>query len=618
MIHKIRNIIWSKDRHEAAKTRLVMARMLPRTSVPYTVALVLLVLLAALLPILFTVAAGIVVGSVPAAVGRGLHSPEARRLFTALAFASVCYVVQQLVGQAQGGLALAFGRRFDTDMQARVMRTLTDPPGVGHLEDPAMQDKLNTVRGWTMWYSAGDSIGAMASLASQFLQAFLATAILMRFNALIALFFICELVFVSRPIWRLEVFRLVKVQLGQAQALRQADYYRDLILQPRAAKEVRVFGLVDWIAGRYTSYWTGAMKQVWADRTRGLRISAVAMLGSWVPMTFVFVSLGLAASSGRLTLQQLSIYAMAVFNAYAIYELGPSELQVQYGQASLPVERELSDIVASGRLSSGTIDAAGHPHGSIRFEGVAFAYPNSARTVFDGLDLEIHAGQSLAVVGANGAGKTTLIKLLCRFYDPTSGRITVDGIDLRELDAVSWQRRIAAIFQDFAHYEYSARDNVGFGALSLAGDQDVLDEAARRAGIDEMIAELPNGWDTTLSRRYEGGADLSGGQWQRVAIARAIVGASEKGVLILDEPTANLDVRGEAEIYGRFLELTRGLTTVLISHRFSTVRRADRIVVLEEGRVVEDGSHDELLAHDGRYAHMFRLQAARFEETSDV
>jgi ATP-binding cassette, subfamily B, bacterial len=617
-MQKIRNFVWSQDRHEAAKTRLLMASMLPRTSVPYTIAIATLVLLAAILPIMFTVAAGIVVGSVPDAVGRGLQSPEARRLFTALAFASGFYVLQQLIGQAQTGVALAFGRRFDTDMQARVMETLTEPAGVAHLEDPAMQDKLNTVRGWTLWYSAGDSIGAMATLASQFLQAFLATAILMRFSVPIALFFICELVFVSRPIWRLEIFRLVKVQLGQAQALRQADYYRDLILQPKAAKEIRVFGLVDWITDRFTSYWTGAMKQVWSDRTRGLRVSAVAMVCSWVPMTIVFVSLGLAASSGRLTLQELSIYAMAVFNAYAIYEIGPPELQVQYGQSSLPAERELAEMVSAGRLRGGTVDASGRPQRSIRFEGVAFAYPNSSRTVFDGLDLEIHAGQSLAIVGANGAGKTTLIKLLCRFYDPVAGRITVDDVDLREFDPVSWQHRIAAIFQDFAKYEFSARDNVAFGALSRSDEENLLDEAARRAGIEEIVAGLPSGWDTTLSRRYEGGAELSGGQWQRIAIARAIVGSAEKGVLILDEPTANLDVRGEAEIYGKFLELTRGLTTVLISHRFSTVRRADRIVVLEDGRVVEDGSHEELLSQGGRYAHMFRLQAARFEETSDV
>jgi ATP-binding cassette subfamily B protein len=218
-------------------------------------------------------------------------------------------------------------------------------------------------------------------------------------------------------------------------------------------------------------------------------------------------------------------------------------------------------------------------------------------------------------VGENGAGKTTLVKLICRLYEPTGGRITVDGADLAELAPAEWHRRVAAIFQDFARYQLSARDNVSMGAPWLAGDMDKLRAAARRAGALDLIEALPRGWDTVLSRAYEGGVDLSGGQWQRIALARAMF-AVEGGarVLILDEPTASLDVRAEAELYDRFLEITEGLTTVLISHRFSTVRRADRIVVLEGGRLVESGSHGELMEEGGRYAAMFRVQAERFVE----
>jgi ABC-type multidrug transport system fused ATPase/permease subunit len=263
--------------------------------------------------------------------------------------------------------------------------------------------------------------------------------------------------------------------------------------------------------------------------------------------------------------------------------------------------------------------------------------------VLSDLDLQIPAGRSLAIVGANGAGKTTLIKLLCGLYEPTGGRIAVDGTDLRDVPPADWQRRVAAIFQDFVQYHLTVRENVGLGAPALVDDPsarslqprpghagqiahvrqggkggpalDRLRTAAARAGALDLIESLPRGWDTVLSRRYTGGVDLSGGQWQRIALARALF-AVEGGarVLILDEPTAALDVRAEAALYDRFLELTAGLTTILISHRFSTVRRADRICVLEGGRVVEQDTHDRLVAAGGRYAAMFALQAARFAE----
>jgi ATP-binding cassette subfamily B protein len=272
-------------------------------------------------------------------------------------------------------------------------------------------------------------------------------------------------------------------------------------------------------------------------------------------------------------------------------------------------------LTASGPSGEGTADPAGAPREAIRFDGVRFAYPGSERPVLRSLDLEIPAGRSLAIVGLNGAGKTTLVKLLCRLYEPQGGRITADGIDVRDFPARAWRQRLGAIFQDFVHYDLSVRDNVGFGAPELLGDEARIRAVLSRAGADDLLAALPRGTETILSRSYEGGAELSGGQWQRVAIARALMAVEAgAGVLILDEPTANLDVRAEAEFFDRFLDLTHGLTTILISHRFSTVRRADRIVVVESGEVVEQGTHDELLGLAGRYAELFRLQAARFAE----
>lgn len=246
---------------------------------------------------------------------------------------------------------------------------------------------------------------------------------------------------------------------------------------------------------------------------------------------------------------------------------------------------------------------------ALRMEGVSFTYPGRERPTLDGLTLDVPAGQSLAIVGENGAGKSTLIKLLCGFYPVDGGRITMDG-GRTPLQA---RGRVAVIFQDFVRYPLTLRENVAFGCLPLAEDTAAVEGALRDAGGGALPGRLPRGWETVLSRELEGGAELSGGQWQRVALARALTAVrGGAGLLILDEPTASLDVRAETELFERFLEVTRGVTTILVSHRLSSVRRADRIVVIDGGRVVEDGPHDALMKEDGRYAAMFRLQAQRF------
>jgi ABC-type multidrug transport system fused ATPase/permease subunit len=259
----------------------------------------------------------------------------------------------------------------------------------------------------------------------------------------------------------------------------------------------------------------------------------------------------------------------------------------------------------AGGLGSGDRPADGLPASEVRFRNVTFAYPAGGESaVLHGFDLTIPAGTSIAIVGQNGAGKTTLAKLLCRLYDPQQGSIEVDGVDLRALDLDSWRRRVTAVFQDFIRFELPLRDNVA----PQGAPDDVIRAALRQAGAADL-ADL----DTPLAKGYEGGTDLSGGQWQRVALARALCAVEMgAGVVLLDEPTAQLDVRGEAEIFQRILTATRGCTTILVSHRFSTVRHADRICVLDAGRVVELGSHEELMALGGRYRRMFDLQAERF------
>jgi ABC-type multidrug transport system fused ATPase/permease subunit len=254
--------------------------------------------------------------------------------------------------------------------------------------------------------------------------------------------------------------------------------------------------------------------------------------------------------------------------------------------------------------ASGAVPAEGCPAREIRFRSLTFGYPSSDAPVLEGFDLTIPAGSSLAIVGRNGSGKTTLAKLLCRLYDPQSGAIEVDGVDLRRLELAGWRDRVTAVFQDFTRFELPLRENVAPGGAP--------DDVIRAALVDAGAVHLAD-LDTVLAKGYAGGTDLSGGQWQRIALARALCAVRMgAGVVLLDEPTAQLDVRGESEIFERVLVATRQCTTILISHRFSTVRHADRICVVERGRVVELGSHDELMAREGRYRRMFDLQARPF------
>ena len=316
-----------------------------------------------------------------------------------------------------------------------------------------------------------------------------------------------------------------------------------------------------------------------------------------------------AASSGRLSLPELVVFAQAAIGV-SLLAFGGFSWALDGASAPVAAVLRLEGAMASaGALASGTAPAIGLPAREIRFRDVTFALSAAGQPVLEHFDLTIPAGSSIAIVGQNGAGKTTLAKLLCRLYDPQSGAIEADGVDLRQIDVAAWRARITAVFQDFIRLELPLRDNV---APSGASDE-IVRGALESAGATGLAS-----LDTILARGYPNGTDLSGGQWQRVALARAMAAVSlGAGVVLLDEPTAQLDVRGEAEIFERVLAATRHCTTILISHRFSTVRQADRICVLEHGRVVELGTHDELMALGGRYQTMFDLQAKRFNAAED-
>jgi ATP-binding cassette subfamily B protein len=595
--------------------RLLLLREVPGAGRPITAALGGLVLLSPVLSFTITVQGGRLVGSVPGAVRQGWDSPPGRRLLTALVVLAAAFVLEYAAAGVREALSFIAARRVDRRVRTRVLDAALQPAGVAHVEDPEVLDKIAVVQGDANGVTPGTGIEGIVQVAVHRLAVIPPVVLLGAFRWWLPLV-VGGSLFWMRVVMRRHILTSVETRVGQTPVLRRSQYFVDLALLPAAAKETRVFGLADWLVERFRGHYLTAMHAVWRNRAAGQRRLVPPLLAMLAAAGFGYGLIVQAAVDRRITLTGLTILLNAMGGIRAILSISNHDVQVEQASAVMPTLVEVERVLAERREAmEGSAPSDGMPARSVRFEGVRFTYPGSTREVYDGLDLEVRAGQSLAVVGVNGAGKTTLVKLLARLHDPTGGRITVDGVDLRGLDPDRWQRRVAAIFQDFTRYELSAADNVAFGALELAGDRAALDDAAAQAGASEIVAGLPRGWDTVLSRRFTDGVDLSGGQWQRVALARALLAVrGGAGILVLDEPTANLDVRAEAELYDRFLELTRGVTTVVISHRFSTVRRAERIVVLDQGRVVEDGSHAELVAAGGHYARMFSLQAARFAE----
>ncbi|MBA3653713.1 MAG: ABC transporter ATP-binding protein [Actinobacteria bacterium] len=590
-------------------------RLLPRVSRPLTVAMGAVMVASALVPTAFMLVSGAVIGTLPRAIAAGPSSGAADRVLVLIALAGALFALQQTTGPVLQAVAAALGRRLTLHLRRRVMAASVLPPGIAHLEDPALLDKVAMAQGvGAADISPRELAIAIAMVGSRYLAATAAAVLLAAFRWWLPIILVIEYLLVIRT-FRGEFQKSAGVLVGKAEEMRRSAYFRDAALTPAAAKEVRIFGLGQWVEDRFRDSFRTAITAVRRGRRGAWRLMAWAPALFFLTELFTFVLLGRAAVRGEISLGQFTVFASAAGGVGMFASLSQYDLFLQYGAPSVLAAIDLERITAQPHIRlSGGRSSAGLPVHAIRFEAVDFNYPGQGpdRKVLDGLHLEIPAGKSLAVVGENGAGKTTLVKLLARLYDPTAGRIAVDGVDLRDLDPGQWQQRIGAIFQDFVRYQLTVADNVGFGA-SADVDGDALKLAAARAGALDLVDGLPVGWDTVLSRQFSGGADLSGGQWQRVALARALFAVERgAGVLVLDEPSANLDVRAEAELYDRFLELTEGLTTILISHRFSTVRRADRIVVLDGGRVVEDGSHEALVDAGGRYARMFGLQAARF------
>ena len=580
--------------------------VLPSADRSLTIAWWFLLLLRGSLPAIFTIAMGVLVGAVQH------HGP----LIMPLAVVGTVFILLQVSSPLHRAIGANLGSRTAAWLYDKLTIACVGPPGVGHLEDPRLTTDLTMARDFDLGISgppmsismdfiaAGmvEMVGGLASAAV--LVAYTWWAPLVLAGAWLGTHWLLR----ESAIWRDRNTDEVR------QAQRHADYAYRLAVDPPSAKELRLFGLAKWTVERFSAQRRHLLDLQWHAtrlRERPMLWSLLLVLSANI---LVFWALAGDAVAGRLSLAQAVTFISAAAGTGMIAFGG---LSWALDGAAAPVKAVLRlqpAMSATGVLSSGVRPAQHLPARDIRFRNVTFAYPAPAGTtatppVLKNFDLTIPAGSSLAIVGQNGAGKTTLAKLLCRLYDPQDGAIEIDGVDLREFDLDSWRSRVTAVFQDFIRFELPLRDNV-----SPSGAPDDVIQAAL---VDAGAAHLAS-LDTILARGYDGGTDLSGGQWQRIALARALCAVKlGAGVVLLDEPTAQLDVRGEAEIFERILAATRQVTTILISHRFSTVRHADRICVLEHGKVVELGTHDELMAAGGRYHTMFELQASRFDQAEE-
>jgi ATP-binding cassette subfamily B protein len=584
-----------------------------------------------LLPAATAVAVGWLVGRV---VVTAQHGDSVAAVAGPLLAVAVLLTVDQVTQSLLVPFRNWTASRVNGEIRRQVRRAVAVRPGIEHLESQVVRDAAALPVENAYLFNLGAGAEGQLWLLTRFAGALAAAAVVARFSVLAA---VAAFGFVA---WQRSLLRrhyAGAIASGMVETTgdgRAASYWSEIVGTPQGAKELRLFGFRELalerfhrhgrrpveelsrvLLGAHRLHWTVFALNGLAALVPFLLLARqgvdgtttpeglTAALGGVVAVARVLAPMGWEAFSIEAAVPQLA--AVDRLRRFAIDEGAP-------GPAP-PSSPSPAPSPVSGTAATAPRPAEAVPE--IAFDGVSFAYPGTGVPVLEGLDLVLEPGRSVAIVGENGAGKTTLLKLLAGFYAPTAGRILVDGRDLRELDPHEWRRRLAVIFQDFTRFELSALENVALADPTVPGAAALARSAATAAGATEIIEALPGGWSTVLSRAYTGGADLSGGQWQRVALARALYGAEVGGrVLILDEPTASLDVGAEVTLFDQLLDHAAGCTAIVVSHRFSTVRRADRIVVLADGRVVEDGAHADLVARRGRYARLYELQAQRFRD----
>ncbi|MYB76603.1 MAG: ABC transporter ATP-binding protein [Chloroflexi bacterium] len=529
-----------------------------------------------------------------------------------IGLAAGAVAVAQFLQPLSATLQTMTGDRITGFLAGELIRAANRWQGLARFEDPQVADDLRRAR----WYVEGGGMYIMSYGARAALALFTATGtalVLAALHPLVPL----ALVLLTLPAlaqrWDFGD-RMGSHLYVQTSETRRLEYNREVMLTPVTAKDVRLYGLGQFFEQRYDTTFSGIMSELdHVRRSMAPRVTSASLLAA-LAVGGLWVWLAWHIFQGEETLGAFVLYggAAALLHAQLLsigFDLG--FLPINFG--SLRALQRALEAPPDLPLPSRPQPVPRPIRQGIVFEHVRFAYPGSDTPVLNDVSFCLKPGESAALVGHNGAGKTTIIKLLLRFYDPTGGRILLDGVDLREYALADLRREMGVIFQDFVQYELTAGENVGLGGVEMLNDRERIAAAAAQSGADEVIDRLPDGLSTQLGRQF-GGRELSGGEWQKLALARGFM--RDAPLIVLDEPTAALDVETEYAVYQRFHALTRGKITVLISHRFSTVRMADHILYLADGRITEAGAHDALMAQDGEYAHLYRLQAAQYADAS--
>ena len=500
-----------------------------------------------------------------------------------------------------------FADKYVKYISVRIMRHASSLD-LSTYEEPSFQDKLERAR-----VQATDRLGMiqqMGRLVQQVITTVALAASIVVFSPwLLVVLIVCVVpAFIGESHFAFLGYHLA---FEQTPVKRQLDYLRYLGVSKESAKELKVFGLNTRLTEQFAKLSDDIYTENVALAKRRFFASTFLTLLSTVGYYGAYAYVIYQTLQGQLTVGTLTFLAGAIAGA-------STNLQAIFSTFSSIADQSLflSDLLSflsltpKVRSKSNAIRCPRPIQQGIEFRNVSFAYPGTSRWVLQNLNLRLPQGERIALIGENGEGKTTIVKLVTRLYDPTEGNILLDGVDLREYDLEDYASQIAVIFQDFMRYDMTARENIAIGRINESDNLPGILSAARKSLADGVIQKLEGGYDQMLGRRFDGGVDLSGGEWQKVALARAYLRDAQ--ILILDEPTASLDARSEHEVFQRFADLTESKLSLLISHRFSTVKMADRIIVLEKGKISEEGHHEQLLARGGRYAEMFEMQASSY------
>jgi ATP-binding cassette subfamily B protein len=536
-----------------------------------------------------------------------LHRPLPQHFWWLVAAEMALAVLTGLFSRAVDYFDSLLADRYTHHVSVEVMRKAASLDVTAY-EDPVFYDRLERAR-----VQATDRLAMiqqMGRLIQQAVTAIAFSAVLIRYSPFLLLLLVAGIIpaFLGESHF---AFLTYAKNFHQTSWRRQMDYLRQVGGSKEAAKELKLFNLSSYLTNRFTELSQRIYEEnVALNRRRlfwGGLLAILGQLGYYGAYGYSIYR----TIQGRYSVGDLTLITTAIMQSMA-------SIQQAFSTASGVADQALflTDLIAffemKPRVESkvGGLAAPNPIMRGFEFRNVSFAYPGTKRRILSDFNFTLCRGERVALIGENGQGKTTMVKLITRLYDPTEGQILLDGVDLREYDLASLHTEIGVIFQDFMRYEMTARENITVGRIEIPHSQEEIEYAAKKSLAAGVIAKLPGGYEQMLGRRFEGGLDLSGGEWQKLALARAYLRDAQ--LLILDEPTAALDARSEFEVFQRFAELTFGKMALLISHRFSTVRMADRIVVLEAGRLVEEGSHTELVALGARYAAMFEMQAASY------